>query len=184
MPQIELLTITTNDTGLSLGYIVLNLDRTVCAAFSTVGMVEVGNGVDSVAAGVAAPDAGGYIQGYKAPGGTEFGGETAVRSTAENVTRSVGVARSGRLAETSDVGTAGAVAWTYTLLSDVDSAPISQACVGVWNSDNTLLVTQPCTDNNGPVTVYLDPGEYSLCRSEVGWSFTNADTELAEEPSL
>lgn len=72
------LTITHYQSGLVLGYTVLNLDRTVFAAFSSAGMAEVGSsGVYAVAGGVAVPDGGGYVQVYQAPG-MEFVGETAV----------------------------------------------------------------------------------------------------------
>jgi hypothetical protein len=74
------LTITTNVPGLNLGYVVLGLDRTVFAPFSTAGMVEVGNGVYAVAGGVNVPTAGGYVQVYTHDGGYPDGiiGETAV----------------------------------------------------------------------------------------------------------
>lgn len=92
MTQTEPLTIAVNVSGLLLGYKVLNLDRTQYAAFTTTGMAEVGSsGVYAVAGGVVVPDAGGYIQVYKAPG-TEFVGEAAVRSTSANVTHHAGVA--------------------------------------------------------------------------------------------
>ena len=104
MTQTEPLTITLNQTGLSLGYTVLNIDRTQYAAFATTGMAEVGStGVYAVAGGVVVPNEGGYIQVYKAPAGTEFVGEAAVRSISANVTYSAGVALTGRLAEVTDL---------------------------------------------------------------------------------
>lgn len=74
------LTITTNVPGLNLGYVVLGLDRTVFASFSTAGMVEVGNGVYAVAGGVVVPDGGGYVQVWTELDGDadEFIGEAAV----------------------------------------------------------------------------------------------------------
>jgi hypothetical protein len=167
MTHIEPLTITLNLSRLSLGYTVLNMDRTQFAAFSTVGMAEVGSsGVYSVAGGVAVPASDGYIQVHKAPAGAEFVGEAAVKSIA--------VAHNG----------SGAVPWTYTVCSDADNlTPIPQARVEVSNEDGTLLVTQAHTDNNGQVTFYLDPGAYNLRRTEAGWSFTNPDTEIVEESS-
>lgn len=49
-------------TGLAIGYTVLNLDRTVYAAFSTTGVGESDvPGTYYVRGGVAVPDAGGYI---------------------------------------------------------------------------------------------------------------------------
>lgn len=103
MTQTEPLTIAVNVSGLALGYAVLNMDRTVYAAFTTTGMVEVGStGVYAVAGGVVVPDAGGYIQVYKAPG-TEFVGEAAVRSTSANVTNLTEVAEAVLLADWEDV---------------------------------------------------------------------------------
>lgn len=59
-------------TGATLGYRVLNLDRTTYAAFTTSGVTEspAGSGVYSVSGGVSAPDAGGYI--VFGPAGTDL----------------------------------------------------------------------------------------------------------------
>lgn len=65
------LTVDANVTGWALGYTVLNVNRTVYAAFSTTGMAEVGStGEYAVSGGVTMPDAGGYIQVLHAPAGT------------------------------------------------------------------------------------------------------------------
>lgn len=51
------------NTGLAIGYRVLNLDRTTYSAFTTTGVAEsiAGSGTYSVNGGITAPDAGGYI---------------------------------------------------------------------------------------------------------------------------
>lgn len=122
MTQTEPLTITLSVTGLSLGYTVLNIDRTQYAAFTTTGMAEVGSsGVYAVAGGVVVPDAGGYIQVYKAPAGTEFVGEAAVRSTSANVTQVKGTA----LTESS----AGRLAAALSTLLDVATPVLTAASV-------------------------------------------------------
>jgi len=74
------LSITIPSSGLDLGYVVLGLDRTVFASFSTAGMVEVGNGVYAVAGGLVVPDGGGYVQVWTELDGDadEFIGEAAV----------------------------------------------------------------------------------------------------------
>lgn len=74
------LSITIPSSGLDLGYVVLGLDRTVFASFSTAGMVEAGNGVYAVAGGVVVPDGGGYVQVWTELDGDadEFIGEAAV----------------------------------------------------------------------------------------------------------
>jgi hypothetical protein len=76
------------------------------------------------------------------------------------------------------------VTWTYALTSELDGAPIPQARIEVYTDETmTYLVAQGYTDNFGQVTFYLDPGTYYLRRTKAGWSFTNPDTEIVEEPS-
>ena len=51
-----------SNTGLTIGYRVLNLDRTVYSAFSATGVAETNvAGTYAVTGGIAAPDAGGYV---------------------------------------------------------------------------------------------------------------------------
>jgi hypothetical protein len=73
---------------------------------------------------------------------------------------------------------AGAITFTYTLTSSVDSAPIGSATVWVTSDEAGLyVVASGTTDANGEVVFYLDAGTYYVWRYKVGWNFTNPDTE-------
>jgi hypothetical protein len=77
------------------------------------------------------------------------------------------------------VGTgAGAVAFTYTLTSSVDSTPIVDADVWVTSdAAGTSIIASGSTDANGQVVFYLDTGTVYIWRQKPGWNFTNPDTE-------
>ena len=73
---------------------------------------------------------------------------------------------------------AGAITFTYTLTSSVDSSPIADA--NVWattdiGGDN--IVASGVTDVSGQVTFYLDAGTYYVWRQKDGWNFVDPDTE-------
>jgi len=72
---------------------------------------------------------------------------------------------------------AGAITYTHTITSSVDSSPISQ--VDVWvTSDaagNTVIASGE-TDGDGEVTFYLDEGTYYLWSQRPGYNFTNPTT--------
>jgi hypothetical protein len=62
MSQTVPLVITANASGLTVGYAVLNLDRSEFAAFTTAGVTETNTpGTYAVTGGVVVPTAGGYI---------------------------------------------------------------------------------------------------------------------------
>ena len=83
------LTIDANVTGWTLGYTVLNVDRSEYAAFTTTGMAEVGStGEYTVSGGVTMPDAGGYIQVLHAPAGTVLVVEVPVLTPSTTTTGS------------------------------------------------------------------------------------------------
>ena len=74
---------------------------------------------------------------------------------------------------------AGAITFTYTLTSTVDSAPIADA--DVWVSSDlagTNVIASGRTDQNGEVVFYLDGGTVYVWRQKTGWTFTNPDTEV------
>jgi len=73
---------------------------------------------------------------------------------------------------------AGAVTFTYTLTSSIDSAPIPDAAVWVTtDAAGEEIVASGSTDAAGQVTFYLDAGTYYLWRQKAGWNFSNPDTE-------
>jgi hypothetical protein len=72
----------------------------------------------------------------------------------------------------------GAITFTYTLTSSVDSSPVASATVWVTTDQaGTNVVASGTTDTNGAVTFYLDAGTYYIWREKAGWNFTNPDTE-------
>lgn len=77
------------NTGLNLGYTVLNLDRTVYAAFSVTGVGESNvPGTYYVSGGVTLPDAGGYIVvGESGSDMVEVAVDAAPPTTAENASQ-------------------------------------------------------------------------------------------------
>ena len=83
-----------------------------------------------------------------------------------------------RNSRTSGTG-AGAIPFTYTLTSSVDSSPITD--VDVWvtsdSSGNNVLASGR-TDQYGKVTFYLDAGTVYVWRQKSGWNFDNPDTEV------
>jgi len=84
----------------------------------------------------------------------------------------------GHARDESTTAGSGAIAFTYTLTSSVDDAPIADA--DVWaTSDvagNTILASGR-TDSDGKVTFYLDAGTVYIFRQKSGWNFSNPDTE-------
>jgi hypothetical protein len=73
---------------------------------------------------------------------------------------------------------AGAITFTYTLTSSVDSSPIASATVWVTTDQaGTNVVASGTTNTSGEVTFYLDAGTYYVWREKSGWNFTNPDTE-------
>jgi len=73
---------------------------------------------------------------------------------------------------------AGAITFTYTLTSSIDSTPIPDADVWVTSdAAGNNVVASGETDNNGEVTFYLDAGTVYVWRQKSGWNFTNPDTE-------
>lgn len=74
---------------------------------------------------------------------------------------------------------AGAVTFTYTLTSTVDSSPIADA--DVWATTDEAgnnVVASGTTNASGEVVFYLDAATYYIWRQKVGWDFTNPDTEV------
>jgi hypothetical protein len=77
-----------------------------------------------------------------------------------------------------DVSGAGAIAFTYTLTSAIDSSPIPAAEVWVTTDQGgSNVVASGTTDGDGQVVFYLDGGTYYLWRQKAGWNFDNPDTE-------
>ena len=73
----------------------------------------------------------------------------------------------------------GAVSWTYTLTSSVDSAPIPDAQVWVTTDiAGIIIVASNTTDSFGKVTFMLDAGTYYVWRQKTGFDFVNPDTEV------
>ena len=73
---------------------------------------------------------------------------------------------------------AGAITFTYTLTSSVDSSPIASATVWVTTDQaGSNVVASGTTDTNGEVVFYLDAGTYYVWREKSGFNFTNPDTE-------
>jgi hypothetical protein len=76
---------------------------------------------------------------------------------------------------------AGAITFTYTLTSDADGSPITDASVWVTSDEpgNNVLASGT-TDSNGQVTFYLDAGTVYFWRQKGGFNFTatNPDTEI------
>ena len=72
----------------------------------------------------------------------------------------------------------GAIPFTSTLTSDVDSSPIVDADVWVTSDagGNTVLASGE-TDSNGQVVFYLDAGTVYVWRQKAGWDFCTPDTE-------
>ena len=74
---------------------------------------------------------------------------------------------------------AGAITFTYTLVSTVDGNPIPQADVWVTTDlAGTNVIAGGTTSDLGVVVFYLDAGTYYFWRAKSGWSFTNPDTEV------
>jgi len=74
---------------------------------------------------------------------------------------------------------AGAVTFTYTLTSTVDSAPIPGADVWATTDEaGNYVAASGVTDASGEVVFYLDAGTYYIWRQLAGWDFTNPDTEV------
>ncbi len=73
----------------------------------------------------------------------------------------------------------GALTFTYTLLSSIDSTPITDAEVWVTSDQaGTTVIASGTTDTNGQVVFYLDSGTIYVWRSKAGWNFDNPDTEV------
>lgn len=73
---------------------------------------------------------------------------------------------------------AGAVTFTYTLTSSVDSAPIVDADIWVTSDQaGNTVIASGTTDSNGQVVFYLDTGTVYVWRQKPGWNFSNPDTE-------
>lgn len=73
---------------------------------------------------------------------------------------------------------AGAITFTYTLTSSVDSSVITGA--DVWatsDSGGNTVVASGTTNASGQVVFYLDAGTYYIWAEKSGWNFTNPDTE-------
>ena len=69
---------------------------------------------------------------------------------------------------------AGAITFTYTLTSSVDSAAIPDAQVWVTSDEaGTTVIASGTTDSNGQVTFYLDAGTLYFWRQKPGWNFAN-----------
>lgn len=73
---------------------------------------------------------------------------------------------------------AGALTFTYTLLSSVDESPIADADVWVSSDEaGSILLASGRTNASGQVVFYLDAGTVYVWRQKSGWNFTNPDTE-------
>lgn len=73
---------------------------------------------------------------------------------------------------------AGATAFTYTLTSSVDAAPIANAQVWITtDASGDKVIASGVTDSSGQVTFYLNAGTYYVWRQKAGWNFSNPDTE-------
>ena len=84
---------------------------------------------------------------------------------------------SDQLDDVTTLGT-GAITFTYTLLSSVDSAPIASATVWVTTDQaGTNVVASGTTNTSGEVVFYLDAGDYFVWREKSGFNFTNPDQE-------
>lgn len=74
---------------------------------------------------------------------------------------------------------AGAIEFTYTLTSSIDSNPIVEASVWVTSDlQGTTILASGTTDINGEVVFYLDSGTIYVWRAKSGWNFDNPDTEV------
>lgn len=74
----------------------------------------------------------------------------------------------------------GAIEFTYTLTSSVDSTPVADADIWVTTSNDPddNIVASGTTDQDGEVTFYLDAGTIYVWRQKSGWNFTNPDIEV------
>ena len=73
---------------------------------------------------------------------------------------------------------AGAITFTYTLTSSVDSTPVADADVWVTSDlAGSNVLASGTTDASGEVVFYLDAGTVYVWAQKSGWNFTNPDTE-------
>lgn len=96
----------------------------------------------------------------------------------ETVARAAGQIIWNGSAESPPATGAGAIQWTYTLTSDVDSSPIADADVWVTSdSAGQSVIASGRTDTSGQVTFFLDAATVFVWRAKSGWNFTNPDQE-------
>lgn len=157
------------NTGLALGYRVLNLDRTTFSAFTVTDVVESSVlGTYSIDNGFVAPDAGGYII-WGTVGTDRLEGDIAPASG--------GGGGGGNVI--------GAIEFTYTVTNSITSAPLEG--VQVWIATDvagTNVVWYGVTDTFGILRdgnggkPRLDPGQYFFFRQKAGYTFSpEPDTE-------
>lgn len=73
----------------------------------------------------------------------------------------------------------GAITFTYTVTSSVDSSPVADCTVWVTTDEaGTTIVASGITNASGEVVFYLDADTYYFWSQKAGWDFTNPDTEV------
>lgn len=147
------------NTGLDIGYRVLDADGAEAVAFTTTDVVETG-----------VPGS------YSVDGGIDVGVLTAGRVVFGEDGTDYAEAWFGPDDVSGAAAGSGSVAWVYTV-TDADSDPIPDVEVWVTNVGGGAVLASDRTDNQGQVTFYLDPGTYEFYSRKAGWSFTNPDTE-------
>lgn len=151
--------------GQPIGYRILNLDRTLYAAFTTVDFDETIPGTFSdTGGGVEFPDAGGYI--IVGPAGTDV----------LEIPFDPSAGGSGSI---------GGIEYTYTVTNSVTADPVPG--VQVWfatdNAGSNVVwygltdVFGVARDGSGDLPA-LDAGTYYIWRRKAGFDFTNPDTEV------
>ena len=73
----------------------------------------------------------------------------------------------------------GAITFTYTVTSSVDSSPVADCTVWVTTDEaGATIVASGITNASGEVVFYLDADTYYFWSQKAGWDFTNPDTEV------
>lgn len=73
----------------------------------------------------------------------------------------------------------GAIAYDYTLTSDIGGTPIVGASIWATTDGAGLNTVATGTTNAfGVATLYLQPGTYYIWRAAPGYTFANPDTEI------
>ena len=155
-------------TGLAIGYRVLDIDRVEYSAFTTTNVAETGTaGTYSVAGGVVAPNAGGYI--VWGVSGTDYVEATVDSDVINSVSKSVGsIATDGVTAAAVSAAAASKIAaaviaggtGTYSYSNTVDNGS-GNLLDGVFiqcatDTGFTNIVSTATTNSLGAFTVYSD----------------------------